>query len=544
MKRILSIVAAIALLVTFMVPAFADGPITPTYAINVANARNGETYAAYKIFDVTYDGQGAYTYTYTSATYGGDSTDDTKLDKLIAELARTDFVVLTAVPGVANTYLVTAGTAMAADTANGVPAATAPAGVSTDVASYFAKKLQALYKDTTNAWFDTSFKEVERTAVTTASSSAVATEAVISGGAITLPLDEDGYYFVTTTQGSFVSVDTADTTAYVKDKVEAPNIEKTIVGEDADGYNYGETINYKLTVTAHNGAVNYKVVDTCPLGITLDNSSIAVKDVTNTAPVTLTAGVDYVLTVTDEVAANRTAVPAVEAAPSVIQIQFNKSYLDTITEDTTIEITYTATVDQLAQSGSDTDKANQNVAKLYWGANTEEYDRAEENFVTAEIVINKVDAQDNNIKLAGVQFKVYTSATGTDVLNFTWNETENIYYCSDDANITSGTTQIVTTDSNGQIHLDTLKAGDYWLEEIQTNAGYNLPTARLKVRADADTSITAGGNLTDTQTNSKGVELPETGGIGTIIFVTLGSIAVLAAGIFLISNKRISKEEL
>ena len=42
--------------------------------------------------------------------------------------------------------------------------------------------------------------------------------------------------------------------------------------------------------------------------------------------------------------------------------------------------------------------------------------------------------------------------------------------------------------------------------------------------------------------NSTGTMLPETGGIGTVIFVALGALAVICAGVFLVTNKRMSKE--
>ena len=39
-------------------------------------------------------------------------------------------------------------------------------------------------------------------------------------------------------------------------------------------------------------------------------------------------------------------------------------------------------------------------------------------------------------------------------------------------------------------------------------------------------------------TNTKGTELPSTGGIGTTIFYTLGTILVLGAGVLLVVKRR------
>ena len=42
--------------------------------------------------------------------------------------------------------------------------------------------------------------------------------------------------------------------------------------------------------------------------------------------------------------------------------------------------------------------------------------------------------------------------------------------------------------------------------------------------------------------NNKGTLLPSTGGIGTTIFYVVGSILVVAAGVLLITKKRMSRE--
>ena len=42
--------------------------------------------------------------------------------------------------------------------------------------------------------------------------------------------------------------------------------------------------------------------------------------------------------------------------------------------------------------------------------------------------------------------------------------------------------------------------------------------------------------------NKPGVELPSTGGIGTTLFIVFGAIAMIGAGIFLVTNKRMAKE--
>ena len=43
--------------------------------------------------------------------------------------------------------------------------------------------------------------------------------------------------------------------------------------------------------------------------------------------------------------------------------------------------------------------------------------------------------------------------------------------------------------------------------------------------------------------NLSGTELPSTGGIGTTIFYVLGSILVVAAGVLLVTKKRMSSKD-
>lgn len=52
----------------------------------------------------------------------------------------------------------------------------------------------------------------------------------------------------------------------------------------------------------------------------------------------------------------------------------------------------------------------------------------------------------------------------------------------------------------------------------------------------ADHSLTTG------VANSTGTLLPETGGAGIVTFVALGALAVICSGVFLVTNKRMSKE--
>ena len=128
------------------------------------------------------------------------------------------------------------------------------------------------------------------------------------------------------------------------------------------------------------------------------------------------------------------------------------------------------------------------------------------------------------------------------------------YYPSNDASATS----TVTTDDNGEIHIRGLKPGTYKLTETKTNDGYvrlkdpveivitqtNATTgeATAKVGSKNVTMIEDDGSLTAkvplTVVNSKGFDLPATGGRGIALFTIAGIAIVVAAGTLLFMRKR------
>ena len=159
------------------------------------------------------------------------------------------------------------------------------------------------------------------------------------------------------------------------------------------------------------------------------------------------------------------------------------------------------------------------------------------------IVINKYATGNENTKLEGAKFvlknnegKYYKYDAATKAV--TWVDDK------------SAATE-VSTDANGAARFDGLQAGTYSLEETVAPAGYNQLTKDIIIVLDKTGSATINGaasapgtdhSLTTGVANSTGTVLPETGGTGTVIFVALGALAVICAGVFLVTNKRMSKE--
>lgn len=109
-----------------------------------------------------------------------------------------------------------------------------------------------------------------------------------------------------------------------------------------------------------------------------------------------------------------------------------------------------------------------------------------------------------------------------------------------------------TDDLSGVDDLTTVKLNAYYAD-----SSFNILSSDTKVAWDKNTEEPAKkymlldsqttGNTIDKNTdmnvpNNKGVELPSTGGIGTTIFITIGALVMVGAGVFFVTNQRMRKE--
>ena len=163
-----------------------------------------------------------------------------------------------------------------------------------------------------------------------------------------------GYYLVDTSLGTLCSITTTKPDASVTDKNGEPTIEKNIVENgnlvDANNVAIGDTVNYQATVTAGKGTVNYVIHDTFSAGLDFDKNSVVVKNTTDNY--TLVAGTDYVL-----------SVPG--ACGCTFEIDLTPAYEENqLSEDETIVVTYSATLNDKAVIGS---TGNPNEIYLTYG---------------------------------------------------------------------------------------------------------------------------------------------------------------------------------
>lgn len=346
-----------------------------------------------------------------------------------------------------------------------------------------------------------------------------------------------GYYLVDSSMGALCGLTTTKPEASIKEKNTIPTITKEVKEDSSNQYGetntaqIGDVIDFKTTIYAKKGAENYKLIDNMTAGLTLDPTSIVV----TAGDKTLVSGTDYDLT----------------TETNGFTITFKKSYLDTITENTEIVVTYKATLNENAVVGNITDKTygkgNDNQTVLKYGDNHEtEYDQTRTYTFSFDLV--KTDKQ--NIQLEGAEFILLDKEK--NVIQVVKVEGKDNTYRVALPNETG--VNIVA----GHVTIEGLDEDTYYLREVKQPDGYNKLATDVTVvmtktnnsaTTETTTEIVDGKTITTIKyvsggvqvINYNGTELPSTGGFGTFIFVLMGTLTVLACGILLVTKFRMSK---
>lgn len=226
---------------------------------------------------------------------------------------------------------------------------------------------------------------------------------------------------------------------------------------------------------------------------------------------------------------------------------------DNLSGKSTLEITYTTTFDK---TNIVMGEAVQNSASIYWDTNydedgpddgedptdpTDPDDKKKEDVDepadvhTGGLKIKKVDTAGN--ELSGAIFKIATSEE---------NAKAGIFVKIDGVEVTA------ISGEDGLAFFEGLAYGtaeqdkdnqstNYWLVETVAPSGYNLLSTPVEVTIDKDSYTTD--NPIEIQ-NRKGILLPLTGGIGTIIFIVIGvALMSIAIIIFIKRDKKEDEEE-
>lgn len=336
-----------------------------------------------------------------------------------------------------------------------------------------------------------------------------------------------GYYLVDTTVGTLCSLDTTAPDVKMQEKNDLPEIKKE-VKEDSTG-NWGEentaeigdTVEFKTTITAKKGAQSYELHDVMSKGLTLNDDSIKVQ-VNNT----------------DLAATNYTVETSGLNDGCDFEIEFAQTYLDTLTQDTEIVVTYTAVVNEEAEVYT---VPNTNKTQLKFGDDhRDETTWKETKTYTFTFDIVKTDNKDELI--TGAEFKLYDSETGGKEIPVV-ADGANTYRLAKDGE----TGVAIVVNKNHYITVNGLDDNTtYWLEETKTPEGYHKLTGRVEValgeKQNISTTMTGTtwveGNGGVHVVNKPGKALPSTGGMGTALFYIGGGVLVVGAAALFVLKKR------
>ena len=336
-----------------------------------------------------------------------------------------------------------------------------------------------------------------------------------------------GYYLVDTTLGTLCSLDTTAPSVEMFEKNEPPHINKQ-VKEDSTGNwgddntaEIGDTVEFQTTISAKKGAESYVLHDAMSAGLTLDPDSITVAN--------LTKGND----------ANSGDYHVVTTGLNdgcTFEVHFHQSYLDTITADTSIVVTYKAVVNENAVVHP---SGNPNGTKLEYGDENNTKVTPPDETKTYTFKVDVVKTDDKNKVLDGVQFKLYDAKTGGNEIALV-KVSNGVYRLAKDGE--NGVEYITTV--NGQLEIKGFDANtNYYLEETKAPDGYHklaerveiaVKEANLEASVSNDTWQSGGVHVV----NTPGKELPSTGGMGTALFYIGGGVLVVGAAALFVLKKR------
>lgn len=358
-----------------------------------------------------------------------------------------------------------------------------------------------------------------------------ATDATVTFTNLTL-----GYYLVDTSLGSLCSLDTTAPSVTIKEKNSDTTIEKKIVinGDekvDSNSAGIGDTVNFSITITVKDGDPKNYVLHDKLSGLTFDSDSLEVKVGTTK----LNAGTDYTL----------------ETNPTdgdSFDVKFTNGKLK---PNDVVVVTYSATVAANATIGGE---GNTNKAKLEYSGKVSTEEKTTTYVWKLNVHKYTLNSTNDEVALNGAKFvlyrkdgtdkKYYAKLTGGKIDGWVTNQ--------------SDATTLETT-GTGDISIEGLNVGTYYLEETEAPAGYNKLTGPIEVEITATTSVTSGSetvqykNLSESSytlatdatvkvLNKAGTQLPSTGGIGTTLFYVIGGVLMAVAAVLLVTKKRMNNK--
>ena len=532
MKKLLSLVLSVAMVVAMGITVFADTPTT--YTLTIASSNSGHTYEAYQVFT----GDLAES-TLSNVVWGSGVAGDA----LLAEL-KTD-----------NN---TKGDFSACTDAKAVAEKVATFGDNSEKLDAFAKIVGKHLTDTKGV---SSYSDTNKN--------------------YTISNLNAGYYFVKDADNSLRGEGKDSYTKFilklVKDetvtpKTDTPSAEKKVkenvktgrwqddskYGQqynDVADYNIGDDVPFAFyskvpdmsNYTSYNYIFEDRMVDSLSFN---DDVTFKIGDKE------LVKGTDYSV-VKENLGDNCTFHVVINDLKALAKAKG-------ISADAEIKVTFTAKLNEKAVIGN---PGNVNEMKLKYSNNPNDNTSKGETpwdkvvVFTYKLDTTKVDGTDTTKVLKDAEFKLYRKNSSNT----------NEYVKVENDKVTGWTTNeneasVLKSGEDGKFVVKGLDDGTYYLKETKAPSEYNLLTSDIKLEIKAattngqnwngtdnaltdiqikvnDGAPTSGtnGTVSTTVENKKGSLLPSTGGIGTTIFYVIGGILMVGAGVILVSRRRRSK---
>ena len=350
---------------------------------------------------------------------------------------------------------------------------------------------------------------------------------------------EFGYYAIDSSLGILCSLTNTNSKFTATEKNEKPDIDKYVQEDskvtpgqekttgwgkvnDAD---VDQVVEYKSTITVGLGATNYVMHDTMDEGLTFNND------------VTVELAADG--TVVD--AANYTVLyPTTDG--HTFDVKFENSFIEGLEKGTQFTVYYSATLNEKAII---VDDGNNNTVHLSYGEDSTWKTTDKTTTYTWKMDVLKYTMEGKNkTPLAGAIFQLLDK-DGKEI-NFSEVAGTAVPTYKVDA---EGAITDITTDANGKFEFVGLDEGVYSLHEVSAPEGYNKLSADMEVvikseydeeNLKATYKINEEDPATIEVENKTGGLFPETGGIGTTIFYSVGALLMLLAVVTLISKKRMA----
>lgn len=481
MKKLFSIVLVLALVLSLGISAWATGiPLPENGSITVENATIGETYRAFKLFDATLG-------TMTNA-----EGEEEVVISYLATANQKDFFEGTSIMGNPFTF-------------------TGP-----NSGGMYTVGVKDAFKDDTS-WIITFLKgyiQINADGTYTSGIPDIATPVVIKAETDEVKFKNlpFGYYFVTSTVGTVVTINSTMPDVTVIDKNQKPKFDKTMQPVEGNEFNhptdgapandghYGDVIDYTITLDATNydGEMknkSYYVLDQLDKGLSYTNGEVEVK----------VDGQDVKRDVIIKWYKDNTVVEKPDPWDSSAVDSFSVyiPWVDTdgnhlYNANSVITIKYKATIDVDAVIGKD---GNWNIAKS-WNSDKDEeptggpepskewgHDMGEEKTVTYTYAVALLKVDPNLDKLAGAEFEITNKDKKVAAKKNPKGEYEFVRYVDEEHPLTAdetaaGVTTTFVTDNNGEIILKGVDQGSYVAKETKAPNGFNLYDGTLDLKAE------------------------------------------------------------